>query len=76
MKQMQQPYRGFEIAWTEPPLTSAGYSLNISSNDADLMALLESKTDTRNYVLTAKPPIEDALRAGEKFIDGTISGGG
>lgn len=35
-------YRGFEISWEDPPLTSDRWTVNIASNDPPLMAMLGS----------------------------------
>ena len=34
-------FKDYEISWQEPPATSAGYDMTISSSDADLQTRLE-----------------------------------
>ena len=61
-------YRGFEIAWLEPPLTSAAWTANVVSNDAHLYALMGGRGAkvidgrTRDHMISeAKKYIDDLL---------------
>jgi hypothetical protein len=61
-------YRAFEIAWLEPPLTSATWTANVASNDAHLYALMGGRGAkiingrTRDYMISAaKKYIDDLL---------------
>jgi hypothetical protein len=56
-------FKDYEISWQEPPATSAGYDMTISSNDADRQTRLEQHVGQRGALaFRAQGPIANAMK--------------
>lgn len=70
MAEKREHYRGYELCWQEPPLTGAGYEVNIASNDLGLQRKLEQYYGVRGAY--AAPPLlllEGALQHAKDIVD-------
>jgi hypothetical protein len=66
MVEKADDYRGFVITWQEPPLTSAKWTANVSSNDPRLFALTKG-----NAIIDGRTR-EDLLTTAKQYIDGFL----
>lgn len=69
MNTKSESYRGYEISWVEPPLTSAGWTVNVASEDRALYALMRQPG---SEVIT-RPTRDAAVAAAKIYIDGLLS---
>jgi hypothetical protein len=65
---VQEAYRGFVIAWHEPPIVGHGYQLNVGSEDPDL----NGKLQYRDRVRPANPDLKAAKAEARRFLDGLL----
>ena len=63
-------YRGFEIRWEDPPRTTAGWELNIASEDRALLERMYSfEGEKRGSKVITGANLEGALAEAKAFID-------
>jgi hypothetical protein len=65
---VQEAYRGFVIAWHEPPIVGSRYQLNVGSEDPDL----NSKLRYQDRVRPANSDLEAAKAEARRFLDGLL----
>jgi hypothetical protein len=64
-----EDHRGYEISWQEPPQTSAGYDINIASNDHDLQDKLEQRSGAKGaYVISGVRNLVEGLEKARAYI--------
>jgi len=62
-------YRGFVIAWQEPPRTSAAWTANVASDDPSLNALMR----IHGSMVIDGPTREEMIARSKAFIDSLLS---
>ena len=66
-------YRGYEIGWQDPPLTSAGFDMSIASDDRGLMGRLEAHSGMRGaHNFRATGTEEQRLTEAKHYIDAVL----
>jgi hypothetical protein len=66
-------FKDYEISWQEPPLSSAGYDMSISSNDADLLARLEQHIGHQGALtFRVQGPIANAMKEARSRINAVL----
>jgi hypothetical protein len=63
-----EAYKGFTISWEEPPLTSAYWTANVASEDADLNALMRR----HGAEVINGSTRDDMLAKARRYIDGLV----
>ncbi len=72
IKNKTEDYRGFVISWQEPPLTSASWTANVTTNDRHLYALMGQ---SGSKVIDGRT--REAMHAGARqYIDGLLGSRG
>ena len=65
-----EQYRGYEISWQEPPLTSAGHDINVASNDSELRGRLEQRCGQKGaHVMSGERDLGEGLKKARAFIE-------
>jgi hypothetical protein len=66
-------FKDYEISWQEPPATSAGYDMTISSSDADLQAHLEQRVGQQGALaFRAQAPIANAMKEARTRVNAIL----
>lgn len=66
-------FKDYEISWQEPPLSSAGYDMTISSNDADLQTRLEQTVGRWGaFAFRAQGPIANAMKEARSHVNAIL----
>ncbi len=68
-----EQHRGYEISWQEPPLTSAGYDINVASKDSEQQGRLEQRCGQRGaHVMSGERDLGEGLKKARAFIDSLL----
>ncbi|HEX3666173.1 MAG TPA: hypothetical protein VHU23_13195 [Rhizomicrobium sp.] len=63
-------FGGFELQWSDPPLSAEGYVVTIAGTTASIQRLLESKVGQRgSFPVGPYPSLEEALKYAEGMIN-------
>lgn len=69
-----EQYRGYTITWQEPPHTTAGFDIEIVSNDENLQRRLQRYFKCGgSHALRTSGPAPEAVKVARSCIDSVLS---
>ena len=70
----KENYRGYEIGWQDPPMTSAGFDITVASEDKNLQERLERAFACKGaYVFRSAIALEEALKVARTTVDSALA---